>query len=173
MKHEKERERERARERERVKWKLLNACTHKCLFVGRSILTVPWVELGGKVQISCAKTGYSATIEFHTKVCMTTSAPCWQICAGYLFPFLGCLCLLCFSVFLTLSSWWVPRFFLLRTELSDIPNVCFFVWHLWVLASMGHLPWREAGDVRFPAPCPESQGCHLSRLSYLLSCFSA
>ncbi|XP_067678060.1 oxysterol-binding protein-related protein 9-like isoform X1 [Haliotis asinina] len=34
---------------------------------GRSILTVPWVELGGKVQIACAKTGYSATVEFHTK----------------------------------------------------------------------------------------------------------
>lgn len=33
----------------------------------RSILTVPWVELGGKVSISCAKTGYSATVTFHTK----------------------------------------------------------------------------------------------------------
>ncbi|XP_027005826.1 oxysterol-binding protein-related protein 10 isoform X3 [Tachysurus fulvidraco] len=33
----------------------------------RSILTVPWVELGGKVTISCAKTGYSATVTFHTK----------------------------------------------------------------------------------------------------------
>ncbi|OWF54381.1 Oxysterol-binding protein-related protein 9 [Mizuhopecten yessoensis] len=34
---------------------------------GRSILTVPWVELGGKVTISCAKTGYSANVDFHTK----------------------------------------------------------------------------------------------------------
>lgn len=33
----------------------------------RSILTIPWVELGGKVSISCAKTGYSATVIFHTK----------------------------------------------------------------------------------------------------------
>nr|XP_014351054.1 PREDICTED: oxysterol-binding protein-related protein 10 [Latimeria chalumnae] len=33
----------------------------------RSILTVPWVELGGKVGINCAKTGYSATVTFHTK----------------------------------------------------------------------------------------------------------
>ncbi|KAM4842153.1 oxysterol-binding protein-related protein 10 isoform 2-T2 [Thomomys bottae] len=33
----------------------------------RSILTIPWVELGGKVTISCAKTGYSATVTFHTK----------------------------------------------------------------------------------------------------------
>lgn len=33
----------------------------------RSILTIPWVELGGKVSISCAKTGYSATVTFHTK----------------------------------------------------------------------------------------------------------
>ncbi|XP_063159994.1 oxysterol-binding protein-related protein 10 isoform X1 [Candoia aspera] len=33
----------------------------------RSILTVPWVELGGKVNIQCAKSGYSATVTFHTK----------------------------------------------------------------------------------------------------------
>ncbi|XP_043930944.1 oxysterol-binding protein-related protein 11 isoform X2 [Protopterus annectens] len=33
----------------------------------RSILTVPWVELGGKVTINCAKTGYSSAITFHTK----------------------------------------------------------------------------------------------------------
>ncbi|XP_007435954.1 oxysterol-binding protein-related protein 10, partial [Python bivittatus] len=33
----------------------------------RSILTVPWVELGGKVNIHCAKSGYSATVTFHTK----------------------------------------------------------------------------------------------------------
>lgn len=33
----------------------------------RSILTIPWVELGGKVNIHCVKTGYSATVTFHTK----------------------------------------------------------------------------------------------------------
>ncbi|XP_050773002.1 oxysterol-binding protein-related protein 11 isoform X1 [Gopherus flavomarginatus] len=33
----------------------------------RSILTVPWVELGGKVNVNCPKTGYSASITFHTK----------------------------------------------------------------------------------------------------------
>uniref|UniRef100_A0A674KFK5 Oxysterol-binding protein n=2 Tax=Terrapene triunguis TaxID=2587831 RepID=A0A674KFK5_9SAUR len=33
----------------------------------RSILTIPWVELGGKVSINCAKTGYSAIVTFHTK----------------------------------------------------------------------------------------------------------
>ncbi|KAI1899374.1 hypothetical protein AGOR_G00061120 [Albula goreensis] len=33
----------------------------------RSILTVPWVELGGKVTVTCAKTGYSAAITFQTK----------------------------------------------------------------------------------------------------------
>ncbi|XP_028820311.1 oxysterol-binding protein-related protein 10-like isoform X1 [Denticeps clupeoides] len=33
----------------------------------RSILTVPWVELGGKVSITCAKSGFSATVTFHTK----------------------------------------------------------------------------------------------------------
>uniref|UniRef100_A0A3Q3K5L9 Oxysterol-binding protein n=1 Tax=Monopterus albus TaxID=43700 RepID=A0A3Q3K5L9_MONAL len=33
----------------------------------RSILTVPWVELGGKVTITCAKSGYSAVITFQTK----------------------------------------------------------------------------------------------------------
>lgn len=34
---------------------------------GRSILTVPWIELGGEVTIQCAKTGYYANIEFLTK----------------------------------------------------------------------------------------------------------
>ncbi|EDO36148.1 predicted protein [Nematostella vectensis] len=34
---------------------------------GRSILTVPWMEIGGKVAITCAKTGYSATVQFHCK----------------------------------------------------------------------------------------------------------
>jgi len=34
---------------------------------GRSILTVPWVELGGNVTISCEKTGYKAVLEFLTK----------------------------------------------------------------------------------------------------------
>ncbi|NXD69953.1 OSB10 protein, partial [Eolophus roseicapillus] len=33
----------------------------------RSILTIPWVELGGKVNITCSRTGYSATVTFHTK----------------------------------------------------------------------------------------------------------
>ncbi|XP_077515346.1 oxysterol-binding protein-related protein 9-like [Amblyomma americanum] len=34
---------------------------------GRSIFTVPWIELGGTVDIKCEKTGYSCTIQFHTK----------------------------------------------------------------------------------------------------------
>jgi hypothetical protein len=34
---------------------------------GRSILGVPWFEMGGKISIDCEKTGYSATIEFLTK----------------------------------------------------------------------------------------------------------
>jgi len=33
----------------------------------RSILTTPWIELGGPVTITCAKTGFNANIEFHTK----------------------------------------------------------------------------------------------------------
>ncbi|XP_011493953.1 PREDICTED: oxysterol-binding protein-related protein 9 [Ceratosolen solmsi marchali] len=33
----------------------------------RSILTVPWIELGGATTISCAQTGYHATIDFLTK----------------------------------------------------------------------------------------------------------
>lgn len=33
----------------------------------RSILTRPWLELGGKVNISCSKTGFSSSITFHTK----------------------------------------------------------------------------------------------------------
>lgn len=44
--------------------------TYVCTFpsaYGRSILTVPWVELGGNVEISCKETGYTANIEFVTK----------------------------------------------------------------------------------------------------------
>ncbi|XP_048580502.1 oxysterol-binding protein-related protein 11 isoform X2 [Nematostella vectensis] len=33
----------------------------------RSILTFPWVELGGKLHITCPKTGYNASVTFHTK----------------------------------------------------------------------------------------------------------
>jgi hypothetical protein len=36
-------------------------------FCYRSILTIPWIELGGSVTITCAKTGYSANVEFLTK----------------------------------------------------------------------------------------------------------
>lgn len=35
---------------------------------GRSILTVPWFELGGTVSVECPQSGYSASIRFHTKV---------------------------------------------------------------------------------------------------------
>ncbi|KAE9418547.1 hypothetical protein Angca_007525, partial [Angiostrongylus cantonensis] len=34
---------------------------------GRSIMSTPWVELGGKVKITCEKTGYYADIDFLTK----------------------------------------------------------------------------------------------------------
>lgn len=33
----------------------------------RSILTIPWIELGGTVTVECAATGHKATIEFLTK----------------------------------------------------------------------------------------------------------
>jgi hypothetical protein len=34
---------------------------------GRSILTVPWMEIAGKVVLSCQQTNYHATLEFHQK----------------------------------------------------------------------------------------------------------
>ena len=34
----------------------------------RSILTVPWVELGDKLNITCEKTNLNASVVFHTKV---------------------------------------------------------------------------------------------------------
>jgi len=33
----------------------------------RSILTVPWIELGGSTELKCPQTGYNCTIEFITK----------------------------------------------------------------------------------------------------------
>jgi hypothetical protein len=48
-----------------------NRPQRKTLFsLFRSILGVPWFEMGGKVSIDCEKTGYSANIEFLTKVCL-------------------------------------------------------------------------------------------------------
>lgn len=44
--------------------------TYRCTFpsaFGRSIFTIPWIELGGPVEISCQETGYTAKIEFVTK----------------------------------------------------------------------------------------------------------
>lgn len=44
--------------------------TYTCTFpsaFGRNILGVPWVELGGPVQIACEQTGYKANVEFLTK----------------------------------------------------------------------------------------------------------
>ncbi|XP_015792851.1 oxysterol-binding protein-related protein 9 isoform X1 [Tetranychus urticae] len=34
---------------------------------GRSILTVPWIELGGSVSVTCPQSGYHANIDFLTK----------------------------------------------------------------------------------------------------------
>lgn len=36
----------------------------------RSILTIPWLEMGGKCHIECQQNGYTADIEFHCKVCI-------------------------------------------------------------------------------------------------------
>ena len=50
-------------------------CTFPSAY-GRSILTVPWIELGGNVTISCAQTGYSASIDFQTKVSHQRESSC-------------------------------------------------------------------------------------------------
>ncbi|GFT90384.1 oxysterol-binding protein-related protein 9 [Nephila pilipes] len=34
---------------------------------GRSILRVPWIELGGSITVNCLQTGYHANVEFHTR----------------------------------------------------------------------------------------------------------
>ncbi|GFY49369.1 oxysterol-binding protein-related protein 11 [Trichonephila inaurata madagascariensis] len=40
--------------------------TLPCAYL-RCILTVPWIELGGRVSVTCATTGYNASIIFQTK----------------------------------------------------------------------------------------------------------
>ncbi|XP_035227848.1 oxysterol-binding protein-related protein 11-like [Stegodyphus dumicola] len=40
--------------------------TLPCAYL-RCILTVPWIELGGRVSISCSSTGYLASVTFQTK----------------------------------------------------------------------------------------------------------
>ena len=34
----------------------------------RSILSVPWAEMGDKITIACAKTNFTSNVTFHTKV---------------------------------------------------------------------------------------------------------
>lgn len=48
-------------------WIITNVTCWPWVRLSRSILTVPWVELGGECNISCSKSGYSANIVFHTK----------------------------------------------------------------------------------------------------------
>jgi oxysterol-binding protein-related protein 9/10/11 len=53
-------------------WNSLGSCWNSStskppLPSNRSILTVPWIELGGNVTINCPKTGYHAEIDFLTK----------------------------------------------------------------------------------------------------------
>ena len=37
-------------------------------YVHRSILTQPWMEIGGKMNVVCEQTGCHAMVEFHCKV---------------------------------------------------------------------------------------------------------
>jgi hypothetical protein len=46
----------------------------------RSILTVPWMEMGGQTTITCAKTGYNANIHFHCKVSISSKSSDINIC---------------------------------------------------------------------------------------------
>lgn len=41
--------------------------TFPCAYL-RCMLTVPWIELGGRISITCASTGYNASVTFQTKV---------------------------------------------------------------------------------------------------------
>lgn len=41
--------------------------TFPCAYL-RCMLTVPWIELGGRVSIVCTSTGYNASVTFQTKV---------------------------------------------------------------------------------------------------------
>ncbi|VDL97369.1 unnamed protein product [Schistocephalus solidus] len=36
----------------------------------RAILTVPWIEIGDNVSVTCPQSGYTASINFHVKVCL-------------------------------------------------------------------------------------------------------
>ena len=38
------------------------------LLPSRSVITIPWLELGGVCAITCRQSGYTANVEFHTKV---------------------------------------------------------------------------------------------------------
>ena len=46
----------------------------------RSILTYPWIELGGKCGVRCPQSGYHADIEFHCKVRLQLDCQCVLKC---------------------------------------------------------------------------------------------
>ena len=77
----------------------------------RSILTVPWSEMGGKVQVTCPQTDYTSTLIFHTKV--------FIVC---LFVRLSVFLSVCLSVFLS-----VCLFVCFSVCLSVCSSVCFSV----------------------------------------------
>lgn len=60
----------------------------------RSIMTIPWQELGGKCELSCPQTGYGATIDFHCKPFYggkkhrVTAEILWVLCTVYTMPLL-------------------------------------------------------------------------------------
>ena len=92
----------------------------------RSILTVPWVELGDKVTVHCPQTGYAASIVFHTKVLLSVCLSvylCLSVCLSVTHCYCHCLTLICLDV----SSTELCHFLLLFAD-ND--------WIFWLLAIM-------------------------------------
>ena len=60
---------------------VMNALMIWCTMgICRSILTQPWMEIGGKMNVTCEQTGCHAMVEFHCKVRKTRAAVMRTVC---------------------------------------------------------------------------------------------
>ena len=144
-----EKERERVRERERVKWSEI------CWMLVH--ITVCWQIHFNRAMGGVGRKGSDFLREdwlqchhriSHKGLCDNLSTQLADLCQ----TFISFFCVFLFVLFFCFSHLFIMV--MVSTKILSAENravrhskCLFFVWHLWVLGSMGHLPGREARDV--------------------------
>ena len=146
-----ERERERVREKEwsEICWMLvrINVCwqihfNRAVGGVGRKgsdFLREDWIQCHHRIS--------------HKGLCDNLSTLLAVLCQPFISFFCVCFCLFfCFSHLIMVST----KILSAENRAVRQSRCLFFVQHVWVLGSMGHLPGREARDVHLPIPCTDA-----------------